>query len=476
MPPGAMDNTDQFKRRMVAALTGVHLDAQTGKSDELAEANHMVALPNESTQGAQQTRRYLHSAPPYPHDEVQAHFRSVAQLSGLSVSAEDGFEGAASALDLQSQPRAVEDDAGCWPSTPEGVLLPRMLLPDEDGTMHWQTQPLQGTGYDLPPAWPPTRPTEAHSPERLDAQNQPGSPGLSSPGLPSQPVLSTRPVQLNLLPTPVQACRPATTAPPLTMTTEVERTPAATHNAAGYEQPLQEVDLNDTRQKTSIAELQELLQSAQYTSRFKFPAGVKVLQWSYRQRAEGRLYFRAVLAFFNNGVAHHVAGSWQSCKKHARQSAADAALQLVRETAVTGMDCHPVDVCVDLASMLPAPRSRHDASHDYIQQCEELFSTARDTDTAAGPEWFTLPAETGDGWQALLRVQVLGVIHTFAGPSLSTSDDACTELAHRVLWYMGMRRCRICYIPNRAALLASRCEVRPPPLAWSNCLGAISED
>jgi len=227
----------------------------------------------------------------------------------------------------------------------------------------------------------------------------------------------------------------------------------------------------------AIAKLQEMLQSPAHTTRFKFPPGVKVLQWRYVLREEHRLMFSGVVAFLCNGVPHHIVGSWQTCKKNARQATAEAALAVLRSyQADTAPDEEAViHVCIDTAALLTrGEAARTTAGAESVQALEARVRKIQEgvvEPSERGIRWQCETGQEGTGWQALMTAQTAGLIQTFLGPCLSTADLAYAELARRILWYMGDRNLNGCYLPNRAALLRARCEVPEAPRTWMSQFG-----
>eukprot|EP00403_Amphidinium_massartii_P008715 CAMPEP_0178417666 /NCGR_PEP_ID=MMETSP0689_2-20121128/24688_1 /TAXON_ID=160604 /ORGANISM="Amphidinium massartii, Strain CS-259" /LENGTH=516 /DNA_ID=CAMNT_0020039031 /DNA_START=70 /DNA_END=1620 /DNA_ORIENTATION=+ len=223
----------------------------------------------------------------------------------------------------------------------------------------------------------------------------------------------------------------------------------------------------------AIACLQELLQSAEHTSLFKFPPGVKVLQWSYQQKTAGRLVFRAFLAFLCNGVPHHVTGNWHQCKKDARQAVAEMALALVQGQTVDTAAEEDAAGCADLSGLVPLGRGDYrggsaKALESYLASCSCVTSTQ-------GMEWSTAQAARTGTWQAQCQVKILGMKFSFSGPALPNPEEAKNELASRVMWYMGCEDYQGLYVPNRRALMSVRCEVPAAPAHWMLLVSQQSE-
>jgi len=224
-----------------------------------------------------------------------------------------------------------------------------------------------------------------------------------------------------------------------------------------------------------VAQLQETLQCAEYTSLFKFPPGVKVLQWSYAEKREARLYFRAILHFLCNGVAHHVSGDWSLSKKDARQNAAEVGLALVRGLQLE-KDGNAAVACTDLSYVQPghSTKAARAAKGDSLSRFDGYLASSP---AAQGSplQWCSYRSEF-NRWHAMLTMSMLGVEHTFSGPALHSREEAQLELAKRVLWYLGAEGFSGFYVPNRRALLSSRCKVPMPPQEWKAASPCVRED
>mmetsp|Transcript_31437 Transcript_31437/g.71782 ORF Transcript_31437/g.71782 Transcript_31437/m.71782 type:complete len:513 (+) Transcript_31437:74-1612(+) len=226
-----------------------------------------------------------------------------------------------------------------------------------------------------------------------------------------------------------------------------------------------------------IARLQELLQCAENTALFKFPPGVKVLQWSYHEKREGRLLFRAVLHFLCNGVPHHVTGGWWPSKKEARQNAAEVGFALVQGLQLDSSVVQSASTCTDLSALQPGPctRQARAAKGDCLERLDSLLAQCPlVTDTSA--EWNSVRTADTDQWRAMMTVRLLGVKHTFSGPLFNTFEEAQLEVAKRVLWYLGSTGFEGFFVPNRRALLSTRCQVPAAPKEWTTMLTCLVED
>jgi len=224
-----------------------------------------------------------------------------------------------------------------------------------------------------------------------------------------------------------------------------------------------------------IAQLQETLQCAEYTWLFKFPPGVKVLQWSYAEKREARLYFRAILHFLCNGVAHHVSGDWSLSKKDARQNAAEVGLALIRGLQLE-QDGSAAVACTDLSNVQPghSTKAARAAKGDCLSRFDGYLAS-RPAARGSTLQWCNYRSES-EQWHAMLTMRMLGVEHTFSGPALHSREEAQLELAKRVLWYLGAEGFSGFYVPNRRALLSSRCKVPMPPQEWKAASPCVRED
>mmetsp|Transcript_32044 Transcript_32044/g.75139 ORF Transcript_32044/g.75139 Transcript_32044/m.75139 type:complete len:558 (+) Transcript_32044:105-1778(+) len=224
----------------------------------------------------------------------------------------------------------------------------------------------------------------------------------------------------------------------------------------------------------AIAKVQELLQSSEHSARFKFPPGVKVLQWSYRQHREGRLAHRAVLSFLCNGVPQHVAGEWEVCKKTARQSAAEMALaKLIGRNVATMPENESAEVCVDLAHLQAS--SKNAAGSTSTDYTKKLEAHVRHCSIVSSPglSWALEHDQMTNSSRALVKIVLLGMQHTFVGPFQESAEMASAELARRVLWFLGYRTCRGMYVVDRRRWIASACEVPPSPEQWAANLQGV---
>eukprot|EP00403_Amphidinium_massartii_P005545 CAMPEP_0178374240 /NCGR_PEP_ID=MMETSP0689_2-20121128/2275_1 /TAXON_ID=160604 /ORGANISM="Amphidinium massartii, Strain CS-259" /LENGTH=467 /DNA_ID=CAMNT_0019994205 /DNA_START=13 /DNA_END=1416 /DNA_ORIENTATION=+ len=241
---------------------------------------------------------------------------------------------------------------------------------------------------------------------------------------------------------------------------------------------------------TAIADLQALLQAADHSEHFRYPPGTQVLQWSHSEIANhsGQPTFRAVVAFFRDGVGHHVAGACGRSKRQARQSAADTALALFRCQWAAPPGEYPAACFVDTGALLcsegtGAMKSASAADVGaFTMACMDGFKGrgASAASPALEPAYSpaSQPAWTCDSvglgvWQALVELPLLGVSHTFSGPRCPTQELAIAEAARRILWYLGHSDYEGFYQPDGPALLAANCKVPDPPASWMEVSAAM---
>jgi len=340
---------------------------------------------------------------------------------------------------------------GCGPVTSQP---PMQLLVPQVPQQQPQPQPQQQPQQEQPPVcvminWLPV-PTSAPAAAAVPSCASEG--GAPAPQL----VFSTTPSQ------------PAVYSPPSTEASSPVVAPTGSDVEPVLVRPR-------SGKAASIACLQELLQSSEHTSLFKFPPGVKVLQWSYQQKTAGRLVFRAFLAFLCNGVPHHVTGKWHQCKKDARQSVAEMALALVQGHNVdTVSPQEEAAGCADLGGLVTLGRSDYRGGNS-TKALEKFLSSCSCVSSTDSMEWSVAQAAKTGTWQAQLQVKVLGMKFAFSGPALPQQEEAKNELANRVMWYMGCEDYQGMYVPNRRALMSARCEVPAAPAHWMLLISQQSE-
>mmetsp|Transcript_24944 Transcript_24944/g.45818 ORF Transcript_24944/g.45818 Transcript_24944/m.45818 type:complete len:399 (+) Transcript_24944:77-1273(+) len=371
--------------------------------------------------------RRVNSEPPAKAQRL----RRLSKAVNLTVKTDCDVAGAHLTEVRSPKERATMDseldlEQAFWPATPEGNFMPNYKwLPPLDDTLSGEETPstvadhMNATG-----SWSTCTFEEERSPVE-SVSTWATSRYESSPM-----VLSTCPPQTQMLVMP-----PASDTPAVTQETQASKA-------------------------MSIAQVQELVQSAENTTRFKFPPGVKVLQWAYQQTRRGRLPHRAVLSFLCNGVPHYIAGDWQPCKKTARQSAAEVAMVKLQGVA-SDAEWSVADACIDLSHVQPSARNCAGAALDHITKLEGNMKRMQTT-----VAWDCQFNEASGMWHAVMRCQLAGMEHAFIGPELCGEAAARAELACRVMWFLGVKPCRGLYVVDRRKWLALSCEVPPAPEQW----------
>eukprot|EP00403_Amphidinium_massartii_P009733 CAMPEP_0178424308 /NCGR_PEP_ID=MMETSP0689_2-20121128/28141_1 /TAXON_ID=160604 /ORGANISM="Amphidinium massartii, Strain CS-259" /LENGTH=453 /DNA_ID=CAMNT_0020045937 /DNA_START=39 /DNA_END=1400 /DNA_ORIENTATION=+ len=429
----------------------------------LVEKNTFLSLDDSSEEMA---FRRVFSEPNAATRHQQRHRLGTEKTDMLFISTEDDvqvMDGPDIAASVAS-PTALTEEL-IWPATPEGNFLP-LYAKETFAEDCWSKAETTSTVAEVQDG------CSSMSTSNADDIHSTGAWSPSCQPLECQWAMDGQATAWN------KALQPAQEAVRSSLGSSVPRHDVASRTGVAAASPAPATLTGRLAKAVAIAQLQERLQSSENTTRFKFPPGVKVLQWSYMQKMADRVLFRGVLAFLLNGVPQHVAGEWQPCKKFARQSAADAALAVLRgEPAASQV----MDVCVDLSHILPSQRNA-DSATSHQRDCVRKLETFMRNDILA-----QLPGRTpqGDsmmawdcerlgatgGWCASLKVCMQGVTHTFTGPCGPNAEDARTELARRILWHMGHRNFRGLYIVDRTAWHSQQCKVPAAPSYWYSTLG-----
>jgi len=215
---------------------------------------------------------------------------------------------------------------------------------------------------------------------------------------------------------------------------------------------------------TAIAQLQELLQAVEYAEHFRYPPGTSVLQWTYgeHQLAPGQAEFRAVVAFLRDGVAHHVSGEWERSKKLARQSAADAALVLLRDSCAPHNGNASTRVFIDTAELVCKVSALPAASEDDVQLLQQICSRMG----LPSARWSS-QCTSDRSWQAMVEIRLHNIPHTFSGVSCANPEAAKGDVARRTMWYLEAGDLEGLYEPDVLKLLSADCKVSAPPSSWA---------
>jgi len=169
--------------------------------------------------------------------------------------------------------------------------------------------------------------------------------------------------------------------------------------------------------KGSIALLQEFVQNSKA---YPLPSNCSVLQYTYETRmpTPATLEYRALLAFFIDGVPHHVASEWQGSKKGAQRDAADRALNLFAGRGGGKLPKVPLEAS-----------DFNDREDDLLERfcsiqpmCEHM-------------KWCMQQSGTRE-CVAVVELCLHGVPHKLAGAPKGTEKEARIDAAQRALWYL----------------------------------------
>jgi len=428
----------------------------------LVEKNTFLSLDDSSEEMA---FRRVFSEPNAATRHQQRHRLGTEKTDMLFISTEDDvqvMDGPDIAASVAS-PTALTEEL-IWPATPEGNFLP-LYAKETFAEDCWSKAETTSTVAEVQDG------CSSMSTSNADDIHSTGAWSPSCQPLECQWAMDGQATAWN------KALQPAQEAVRSSLGSSVPRHDVASRTGVAAASPAPATLTGRLAKAVAIAQLQERLQSSENTTRFKFPPGVKVLQWSYMQKMADRVLFRGVLAFLFNGVPYHVAGDWQTCKKFARQSAADAALALLRglqpQYAEDGSAAaqQVMDVCVDLSHVLPSQRNTDSsAQRDCVRKLESFMKHAALSHGDGLLAWDCERLGVNGAWSASLKVSMFGVVHTFTGPCLVTAEEACNELSRRILWHMGQRNARGLYIVDRNQWQVQQCRVPSAPSYWYSAL------
>lgn len=203
--------------------------------------------------------------------------------------------------------------------------------------------------------------------------------------------------------------------------------------------------------------LQEFVQCSK---QFPVPQHRPILQWSFdsHMAESATLEFRAQVSFLLDGVAHHVAGSWQSSKRQAQRDVAERCLVFF----VGGWGAYLLDHGSEKSSTKMGTGT---GAKTPIACLEELCSKL----TAYGGQLPTWSREwDGDRCRAFAELSMLGVPHKFAGDYFSDEESAKTDTAQRVLWYLQASGFEDCFEidPKSSAITGNHIPL--PPANWAS--------
>jgi len=186
----------------------------------------------------------------------------------------------------------------------------------------------------------------------------------------------------------------------------------------------------DLATKGPLALLQEFVQSSKA---YPLPANSSALQCTYDTRmasnSKANLEYRATIAFFLDGIPHHVAGGWHAAKKLAQRDTADRALRLlVGKWGGELMDFEPEE-------------EEEASTMDFTADEDALLeSFCKTQPMCESMEWSIQRVSTSDSREsqciAVVELSLFGVPHKLAGAPQSTEKEARIDVAQRALWYM----------------------------------------
>jgi hypothetical protein len=184
----------------------------------------------------------------------------------------------------------------------------------------------------------------------------------------------------------------------------------------------------DTGCKGPIALLQEFVQSSKS---FPLPSKCSALQCTYdtRMASKATLEYRAVIAFFLDGVPHHTAGAWHASKKAAQRDSADRALRLfVGRWGEELLQFQPNEISCSDASSLELK--------DDEEKLLQHFCVQNSICSSGSLQWSIDNNPTTCQCVAVVELNLFGVPHKLAGAPKSTEKEARIDAARRALWYL----------------------------------------
>jgi len=183
-------------------------------------------------------------------------------------------------------------------------------------------------------------------------------------------------------------------------------------------------ETSETVERSTITLLQEFIQTSRS---FNIPQGMPALQWNFDARITrtSRNKFRAQVAFLLDGIPHFVMGGWGASKKQARRDVARECLHFF----IGSWSSLFSEGQLETRSGVWTPEGVEEALVHFYQANHFLHGEP--------PRWSLEMDHPGGNvqYKALLRLQVLGVPHTFAGKFCRTPAAAKVDAAKRVLWY-----------------------------------------
>jgi len=228
-------------------------------------------------------------------------------------------------------------------------------------------------------------------------------------------------------------------------------------------------------EKGVISLLQEFIQCSK---QFPAPQHRPILQWSFDTHMADftNLEFRAQVGFLLDGVAHHVAGSWQPSKKMAQRDTAERCLGFFVGTWGAFLLNQAEGQCAESTRVPNQSEGHQDAesspgsSVDTAESAEELvqllekFCQSVSACEEECPSWSVEWDDTT--CHANVEIDMLGVRHTFRGATFSSAEEAKADTAKRVLWYLQCPGFEQLYEADPQSLAAVAKEMPAPAASW----------
>eukprot|EP00933_Yihiella_yeosuensis_P043984 TRINITY_DN3902_c0_g2_i1.p1 TRINITY_DN3902_c0_g2~~TRINITY_DN3902_c0_g2_i1.p1 ORF type:complete len:485 (+),score=93.01 TRINITY_DN3902_c0_g2_i1:155-1456(+) len=216
---------------------------------------------------------------------------------------------------------------------------------------------------------------------------------------------------------------------------------------------------DDSTGKGVISLLQEFVQCSK---QFPSPQHRSILQWGFDTRMADftTLEFRAQVAFLLDGVPHHVAGAWQLSKKLAQRDAAERCLGFFVGSWGTFLMSQADSDNHSWSNKVAA--ESHEDPVDLLATFCQHFPPCEGQKPECSLSW------DGDRCSATLEVNLLGVMHKFAGSQQTSAKEATNDAAKRVLWYLQCPGFENLYEPDPRSQAVVGKELPMPPANWAN--------
>jgi len=217
--------------------------------------------------------------------------------------------------------------------------------------------------------------------------------------------------------------------------------------------------------KGVISLLQEFVQCSKH---FPSPQHRPILQWNFDTRMADctTLEFRAQVAFLLDGVPHHAAGAWQLSKKLAQRDTAERGLGFfVGGWASYLMGAESAESATAATPSLRKPAVPVLTDEEPVALLDGICKTLSACD-GQEPSW----AVSWDEKKccATAEVSLLGVPHKFVGAHRNSEDEAKSDAAKRILWYLQVPGYSDCFEPNPRSEAFLAKEIPAPLTNWAS--------